>query len=340
MDRTYPKRVEDLNPTDLSTFLHFTSLAKSKLSAYPEFSTQFHLFRFFRNEKFHLKNSLKHIDKFVAFRNKINIEHIKSLNPSELQLIKDSSGVTKWGFDKQGRPIEIRRLSQAKFKVLMADDNKDHLKYFFVQYYERLLFIELPLASKRIGRRVDKIFMITDFKGVGFSDMLSKKFKQFMSYISFLAQESYPELTGRNFIVNAPKMFKGLYNMSNPWLKNKASRTVTVHSSIPYDKLAEFIDISKLPRFLGGTVNEKNRPDEEKTNQEIEQSIVDKTFFLKNRRFEYEFYYTEEEKKERGVGKRKKRCFGVLKDMEDLEEGEKLIDGRSVFCGLHRHSKV
>lgn len=335
MVKTYPKKIEELSPKDLNTFIDFKTQAESLLSTYPEFHTQYHLFRFFRNQKFKIKDSLKAIKKFTEIRDEINMDQLKNLQPEELKMIKDSSGVVKWGYDKQGRPVEIRRLAHADFKLLMDKDNRDHLLNFFTQYYERILFIELPLASKRKGSRVEKIFVITDFKGVKFKTILSKKFKQFMSYVSFLAQESYPEITGRNFVVNAPSMVKGMFNLSNSWLSGKKSQTVSFHTSVPYDKLDEFINIKGLPTFLGGNVKEEDRPESQEVKMAIEQSIIDRSFFLKNRKCEYDFFYTKEERKEKGVEKKRKGSWFE----EDMEEGRSLICKKEFVCRLSQRMK-
>lgn len=337
MDKTLPRKVEDLNTKDLSKFLEFKNKVNPLLINYPEYNTEFHIFRFFRKDKFKVADAVESIIKFIKFRDKADMDRIRKLNDEDLMIIKHRCGSGQFGLDKLGRPIQIQKVYDTDFKTIMSSENERKRIDYFIQRYERMMFIEFPIASGKAGKRIDKIFLITDLKGLNTGKMLSSKFKGFLQFMKFFSSDCYPEITGRNFIVNVPTLFKGIYNSTQAFV-NKRGRnpTITMHSNFPVAKIREFVEIEDLPIFIGGnkemTIHQNVGP----WTSEIKKSKRNQTFFMEDRGLEYKYFYTKEERERIGY---------TIKEQEEkdkiynLSEGEKFTETRQLRCSIHLHNK-
>lgn len=100
-----------------------------------------------------------------------------------------------------------------------------------------------PDCSTAAGKRIDETVTILDLKGFSMK-MLSKQVYNFIQIASKLAQENYPEILGRMFIVNAPMLFSGIWAIIKPWIDEKTRNKITIIGSGFKDKLLEIV--SKL----------------------------------------------------------------------------------------------
>ena len=324
MNKTYPSSVEELSVEQLNRFIAFKDSVSPLLADFPEMNTQWHVFRFYRSKKFNEESAFKALKDFVEYRKMIKISEIMSRDHSDYDEIEKNIAVGRYGTDKAGRPIIIRRMGRGDHKHIMKDEfNRLRVDY-FIQQFERLLFIELPMASYTARRRVDKVIIINDFNGLGLSKMLDSKLKAFFKLLVTVSQTNYPELIEHAFVINVPSMFKGMWSMLQSWFGNTNSNRVSLHSSVPFDKLSEYIDMEKLPIYLGGKnetpLNENFGP----WKDAIESSKVRKSFFLEDRSIEYEYFYTEEEKQALKKSRGSTKLFQELinTDSENMQKGE------------------
>lgn len=297
MSKTYPQRIEQLDPEDLAYLVAFKQRIAPLIAPFPEMNTLWHVFRFLRSKKFDEEAALKAVRAFIDYRTIARLPEIAARPHEVYNEIELAIQVGRYGVDKSGQPIIIQRIGKTDVKQVMRQKYERLRVDYFIQAYERLLFIELPLASASVDRRVDKIVIINDFNGISMAKMLDSKLKGFMKLLVTVGQTNYPELTEHTFIVNMPSMFKGMWNMLQSWFGNSNNNRVSVHSSVPFDKLAEYMDIDKLPLFLGGKneipLSENHGP----WKSAVDASRLRRSFFLENRDPEYKFYYTEEERK-------------------------------------------
>jgi len=153
--------------------------------------------------------------------------------------------------DKLGRPIYIERIGALKIKELFKVTKEDRLIRYYIQSYEKLLHEILPGCSEATGKRVEQCVTILDLKG-GSTSILSKQVYDFIKLASTLAQDNYPEILGRMFIINSPLLFSGIWAMIKPWLDDKTKAKITICGSKYETQLLELIDAENLPDFLGG----------------------------------------------------------------------------------------
>jgi len=108
--------------------------------------------------------------------------------------------------------------------------------------------------SKETGKviRHTKIF---DLDGLGVH-FFNKGFVGYFRGITSLAQDNYPEMLGRIYLVNVPWAFQTFWRIITPMLYPQTIAKVQVLGSDWKDKLKEVIDSKNLPPSLGGTCSE------------------------------------------------------------------------------------
>lgn len=115
---------------------------------------------------------------------------------------------------KEGYPITIERIGKTKVNEIFNEFPFENcLEYKIIAEYERCINIVFPLCSEQIGKRVDKTVNIIDLKGVKITKIFNKKFKKFLKNMSTISQNYYPEILHKMYIVNAPFLFKGIWNI-------------------------------------------------------------------------------------------------------------------------------
>jgi len=109
------------------------------------------------------------------------------------------------------------------------------IKY-YIQSYEILLNRIFPSCSKARGERVDQTLTILDLKGSSMK-MMSKQVYNFIQLASKVAQDNYPEILGKMFIINAPLLFNGVWTVIKPILDEKTRNKIVIVGSGYKDKL-------------------------------------------------------------------------------------------------------
>lgn len=122
---------------------------------------------------------------------------------------------------------------------------------YFVREYERVLKQIFPACSKVKGARVEQSFTILDLSGASMR-LLSKSVFNFIKLASSTAQDYYPEILGRMFIVNAPMLFSGAWSTIKGFVDEKTRNKISIVGSKFAPQLLEHIDPANLPTFLGG----------------------------------------------------------------------------------------
>ena len=62
-------------------------------------------------------------------------------------------------------------------------------------------------------------------------------------------------MLGQMFIVNAPMLFSATWSIVSKFIDKKTKEKITICGSNFSKKIAELVDMDKLPDFLGGTCN-------------------------------------------------------------------------------------
>lgn len=86
--------------------------------------------------------------------------------------------------------------------------------------------------------------------------MLKSKSKEFLQKYTFLSQNYYPEMLEKLIIINAPMVFKGVWNIVKYWIDKKTRSKIEIHWGNPKEALLKYIDEDKIPIEYGGTCSD------------------------------------------------------------------------------------
>lgn len=268
----------------------------NQLAKYPELNTKWHLLRFCRARQFDMKKVDMMLDKFFKWRDQKDMKRIANRDFRDFTHLMQNHESGRYGVDVEGRPIIIERVGLSNSKEIMNVNDPITIEDYFIQMYERSLFIEFPIASQFCNKRVEQTFLIVDLKNVNIGKIFDNKFKEFLKFIAVMSQDYYPEMLGKMFIVNAPFLFKGVWSVVKLWLDKKTKSKIEMHSDVPIKRIQEFLNIDNIPTFLGGKCERPIRENFGPWKDEIVDSIEHKTFFLRDRTPEYDYFYTSEER--------------------------------------------
>lgn len=82
--------------------------------------------------------------------------------------------------------------------------------------YEKLANPRLPACSRKSGKLLETCCTIMDLKGVGLTSVSSVY--GFVSEVSKISQNYYPERLGKLYIINAPWGFSGVFSVVKKFL--------------------------------------------------------------------------------------------------------------------------
>jgi hypothetical protein len=110
----------------------------------------------------------------------------------------------------------------------------------------------LPACSRAAGREITHFTSILDLSGIGMTDMMSKNIYNMSTIASKMAQDYYPEFVHKSFVINAPMLFSGFFNLVKPLLNSRTQAVLVVSGSKYQKELLAEIDENVLPVAYGG----------------------------------------------------------------------------------------
>ena len=274
---------------------------KLELAEFPELDSQWYILRFCRARSFDYAKVELMMRNMFAYRRTKDMHRISNMDIHSFEVVERNYPAGVYNVDYSGRPIFIDCLGATNVTELLKEDNLQLLEDYYIQRIERQIFIQFPMASQAAGKRVDNIFMIMDLKGISMTNLFSTKLKNFLKYLAKFSQDYYPEMLGKMFIVNAPFAIKVIWNMVKPWLDKKTSEKIEIHNNVPLKRLAEYLDVDKLPTFMGGksTIPLHESPGPWET--AIEESRRNHTLLLTDRSAELKYFRVECDPKPRSA---------------------------------------
>ncbi|ORM41563.1 Phosphatidylinositol/phosphatidylcholine transfer protein SFH2 [Babesia sp. Xinjiang] len=236
------------------------SLYSMHISGNQELFDDLFFVRFLRARKFDINKTSAMLNKYFSWRLEIKVDEILR---SDFSYIRDT--VRQYfphgfhGVDRLGRPIYIERMGQGSCTKLLQNLSTEQLTRYYVQRYEYLTHVMMPAASMKHGKPVEQLLTLVDLRGFSISQ-INTKLRAFLTAMSAVTQNYYPEMLGKLLFINASTFFSALWQILSPLLDAKTLSKISVISSKTESKaiVNELVDADQLPMFLGGI-----RPDDD-----------------------------------------------------------------------------
>ena len=289
--------IDNITPEVRERIEELRTIFKKDLAEFPEINTDWYLLRFLRSRNCDLKKSSAMLEKFIDFRKKkkpsLSKNHIFDREKIKSLYIRGYYNITK-----DGCPILIERIGKSKTIELLNYLNEDDLNDFFIQIYERLFYIIFPICSQKQKKRIDKIYVILDLKGIKLRKLFSpnSKFKKFLKNFLFFTQNYYPELMNKLIIINAPLIFSFFWTFVKKFLDKSTTDKIKIFSRSGKKEIFKLCDPENIPTFLGGKCEIPLGDEPGPWKKEYDKSLENRNLFLQDRSIEYEYFLSKFEK--------------------------------------------
>jgi len=311
--------LEDVSDEQMLVVNRLREELRDRLSQHPDLTTTWNLLRFCRARDFHYDKIRLMLEGFINFRESIDYEKVKQLDQAYFKPMTDHYARGYVGYDYEGRLVMVEKISHSNPHEMFKNVTEDQITEYFVNLYERLLYVIFPILSRHHNRRIDRTVLIIDLADVNILKLFDGDLKTFLKFSSKMSQDYYPELLGKSFIINAPWVFKGIWSIVKIWLDKKTTEKFVIDSGPAIDKLGECMDIRILPTYLGGQRTEPLTDFTGVWKDELLDSWNRKSFHLNDRTIEYQYFYTESERK-KIMPSIKSRNFSDLINKNDLSD--------------------
>ncbi|GMP95834.1 hypothetical protein CsSME_00044722 [Camellia sinensis var. sinensis] len=210
------------------------------------------LLRFLRMRDFDLMKAKDMFLQYLKWREEFEVDTIvKEFKFEEYKDVKKCYPHGFHGVDKYGRPLYIERVGMVDLNAFLQITTIDRFMKYHVSEQEKTLNWRYPACSVSAKKHIASTTSILDVKGVGLSNF-SKPARNIFTEIQKIDSNYYPETLHQLFIVNAGSGFRVLWKALMVFLDARTLAKIQVLGSNYHSILAEVIDPSNLPSFLGG----------------------------------------------------------------------------------------
>lgn len=260
--------------------------------------TNWNIYRFVRSGNFNEKKIKNKLKNWIKFKKKIKYKKISEINfNKEFSQIEKHS---KFGFykeDKKGQPIFIMRIEEMNFKKMLEKKSEEKIKNYWINFYERIINIVLPIQSQKKKKRIDKVIFILDFKNANLFPLLNGKVKSFFMNFLLINQKYYPDLTYKCFVINSGYTFKILWNIAKLLIDKITKECSVIINGNGFKEISEFIDVENIPKIFGGKSSDEIFQGFCLFRKELERSKEENYWYLRDEESEsYKFFLEENER--------------------------------------------
>mmetsp|Transcript_21607 Transcript_21607/g.72684 ORF Transcript_21607/g.72684 Transcript_21607/m.72684 type:complete len:438 (+) Transcript_21607:98-1411(+) len=209
--------------------------------------------RFLSARAYDYKKGLEMLRNCVRWRLDNNVDSVlDTWHFTERREVKRWYPYTHHKVDKVGRVVYIEQVGKINFAQLEKVTSFERLIESFIYDAELTMRRRLPAAARVAGHPVDKILTIIDLDGFRIS-MFDQRSRDYLTRVSQMASDYYPEQLGTMFIVNAPIAFRVVWQFMKALLDSKTQQKIKIYSSTGYqEELLRYVAADSLPRKYGG----------------------------------------------------------------------------------------
>ncbi|KAF9115380.1 cytosolic factor, phosphatidylinositol/phosphatidylcholine transfer protein [Mortierella sp. AM989] len=246
-----PGRLGNLTPDQQHALDEFRQLIQAEGIFIPERHDDNLLLRFLRARKFHLGHTHKMFTDCENWRKELGVDTLKQTFVfEEEEAVRGCYPRYYHNVDKKGRPIYIEHVGVIDIKTLFKVTDEDRMTKHHVLSYEKLITDRMPACSRKAGHHIEQCCTILDLKGVSLRQFANAF--GFIKRTSAIAQNYYPEMMGKMYVINAPMMFTSVWGMVKPLLDEVTVKKIVILGSNYQSTLLADIDAENLPTAIGG----------------------------------------------------------------------------------------
>jgi hypothetical protein len=154
---------------------------------------------------------------------------------------------TAFGFDKMNRPVFYERTGQVQSTAITTvTDIEGMLRYHWINMVDHAdkLFEQ---AAQR-GTPNLSVVSVLDLAGMSM-ETVSKPAIELLKGIAGVDNVCFPELLGKMFIINAPRIFVGVWEIAKRLIDQRTQSKIEIIAQREFalNRLREFIDVDQLP---------------------------------------------------------------------------------------------
>ncbi|KAF9995527.1 cytosolic factor, phosphatidylinositol/phosphatidylcholine transfer protein, partial [Entomortierella chlamydospora] len=247
-----PGRVGNLTPEQQHALDEFKQLIQAE-GIFVEGRHDDHLLlRFLRARKFHIGHTHKMFVDCENWRKELGVDTLRETFVFEEEdAVRSCYPRYYHNVDKKGRPIYIEHVGVIDIKTLFKVTDEERMTKQHVLSYEVLITDRMPACSRKAGHHIEQCCTILDLKGVSLRQFANAF--GFIKRTSAIAQNYYPEMMGKMYVINAPMMFTSVWGMVKPLLDEVTVKKIVILGSNYQSTLLEDIAAENLPKSIGGT---------------------------------------------------------------------------------------
>ncbi|KAF9162999.1 cytosolic factor, phosphatidylinositol/phosphatidylcholine transfer protein [Actinomortierella ambigua] len=246
-----PGRVGNLDANQQKALEDFKTLIQNEGIFVEERHDDHLLLRFLRARKFNLQATHKMFTDCENWRREFKVDElIDGFKFDEEEAVRKCYPRYYHNIDKAGRPIYIERIGMIDIKTLFKVTDEERMTKQHVLSYEKLIRDRMPACSRKANRHIEQCCTILDLKGVSLRQFANAF--GFIKRTSAIAQNYYPEMMGKMYVINAPMMFTSVWGMVKPLLDEVTVSKIVILGSNYQAALKADIEAENLPADFGG----------------------------------------------------------------------------------------
>ena len=292
-----PQKFDELTPEKLEFVHRMKNFAVHELNIDDPFFTLYHAFRFCAAREFVEKDVRHLLTDYAHFRTEKSLRGViaspcTDTNWQIAQELEDGF----YYIDKKFRPVFVFRIGAKKLAKTLDKFGYQAIEDYYVQIFERFLYIILPICSAAKGKRVTKCITIMDLKDVSVTKYLKGKENEFLKNISRVSQNFYPQILKRVYLINAPTFFETAWKIIKIFLHPTTSAKFKIFNNVPSKILQNDVGINNLHVLYSGERREDFFTCPGPWSPEFQRSLCEKKLVLTDPSPFLAYFCTQEEK--------------------------------------------